>query len=103
MEIFQRNIIGGGSIISTVKEKKNAEKQGKKPFPAIGLANGLNEKQAEADAMLVHRTLQKKLMFGGLKRRNTFLKLIHNEVDIKIGEKNAVTATRDSLLMVFAK
>lgn len=103
MEVFQRNISGSGNTISTTKEKKSAEKQEKKPFPEIKIEGGINEKQAESDSMLIHRSLQRKIIFDGLKKRNTFLKIINNEINIKIGATDAVTATRDSLLSFFAK
>lgn len=103
MEIFQRNIIGGGDTITTIKEKKPAEKQIKKPFPEINITSGINEKQAESDAMLIHRSLQKKIMFGGLQKRELFLKIINNEADVKLGLKDAVSASRDSLLSFFVK
>ncbi len=103
MEIFQRNIVGGGNTISTIKEKKHVAKQAKKLFPKININSGINEKQTESDTMLIHRFLQKKIIFRGIQDKNLLLKIINNEIDIKLGLQDAITASRDSLLSFFVK
>jgi hypothetical protein len=85
------------------KEKSNT-KGATKPFPSIGLDSGLNENQAAGDAMSIHRVLQKRLLKTDLsnkKRLDLLVKIVSNELYIKAGYRDAVTATRDSLLLFY--
>ncbi len=108
MKIFQRNIIGGGCNISTEKERKSSVKASpvKKEYPTVTLEDGLDNKNAEANAMLYHRMLQKKVIFSGIKtkeKQDILTDILCNEMKIKNGDIDALTATRDSLLRFFTK
>jgi hypothetical protein len=99
MEIFQKDILGGGIAINSEKLKKSSEKTAiasKKEYKPITISDGIDEKRAEADAMLIHRFLQKRA-----RNKSLLLKLLKNEMNIKNGKVEAVTAVRDSLLSVF--
>ncbi|MDR2075039.1 MAG: hypothetical protein LBP31_02345 [Holosporales bacterium] len=99
MEIFQKDILGGGISINSEKSKKFSEKSesaAKKEYKPITIYDGIDEKHAEANAMLIHRFLQKKT-----KNKNLLIKLLKNEMNIKNGKMEVTTAVRDSLLSVF--
>lgn len=110
MDVFQKNILGGGDVVSSKKDiKSSAPKKSsdvKKPFVDVTIMDAVENERAEGSAMLIHRVLQKKIIYGGMKSSESmhkFLKVVNNEMMIKMGELDAGTATRDSLIEFFAK
>ncbi len=103
MKILQNDIFGNSHDTKPEKEKK-PPMAAPKNFPTISLRDGLNESQANADAMLFHRILQKKMIYEGLKterQRNVFMKILKNELSIKAGLLDSVSASRDSLIAFY--
>jgi hypothetical protein len=105
MTIFQRDIVGGINQMISTKEKKAP---GGRPAAtggiAVSLKDGLGAEYAESWAMLVHRMLERKLIFSGLKtekQKRMLLEIVQNEIDIKKGSVDPCTATRDSLIKGF--
>jgi hypothetical protein len=100
VEIFQKDILGGGLVLNTnPSPKKSLEKsnmKAKKEYRPITILDGIDEKHAESEAMLIMRTLQKRT-----KDKNLQIKLIKNEMNIKNGKIEAITAVRDSLIASF--
>lgn len=105
MEIAQKDIFGTSHKLSEdKKEKSKPSASAAKSFPNVTIASGINELQATGDAMLIHRILQRKLIYSGLseqKRLAIFLRILKNETSIKAGIIEPATATRDSLLAFF--
>lgn len=104
MEILQNDIFGKKHQTKEEKPKKSTPQA--KEFVNVKLRNGLSESAASNDAMLIHRVLQRKLIYAGLKsinQKSAFLKILKNELEIKTGKKDPVSAVRDSLLEFFAK
>lgn len=105
MDILQNDIFGKKHNTKIEKEKKQSGSSSKK-FPTVTLKDGINETQVASDAMLNHRVLEKKLIYSGLttsQQRQTFMKIVKNELSIKAGLIDAATATRDSLISFFVK
>jgi hypothetical protein len=105
--VLQKNIIGGESVVDSPKERNVVAK---KSVPAnffdMSIKDGLDAKYSDECSMIVHRIIQKRILFSGIKtekQRDIFLKTLQNEIDIKIGEIDACTATRDSLISFFVK
>jgi hypothetical protein len=106
MEIFQNDIFGVKHQTSDLDQnRKPPQPTGNaKPFRQIGLTDGIDEEVASNDAMLIHRILQKKLLYSGLsskKQRDVLLRILYNEMNIKAGNIEPATASRDSLLASF--
>ncbi len=75
-----------------------------KSFPSITLNDGLNEAETSANAMLIHKILQKRLLNGGLntqRQQAIFMRILDNELAIKSGQLDPATATRDSLISFY--
>jgi hypothetical protein len=100
MKVFQRDLLGNKIEIQTGKAKKESKPVSapppKKEFKSITLNIGIDAKQAEAEAMLTHRVLQKRAL-----NLSKLLKILKNEIAIKAGQKDAVTAVRDSLIRFY--
>jgi hypothetical protein len=104
--IFQRDITGALIEVDPHVAKKALIGKEKAHAPTAGYRNitlrdGVDEKNAESDAMLIHRILQRKVIYGGLassSSKSLFLKIIGNEIAIKTGEIDPISATRDSLI-----
>lgn len=104
-EILQNDIFGKKHSTVLQKEKKQTP-SAPKNFPNVTIIDGNDEIKAANDAMLIHRILQKKLLYAGnldKKQREIFMKILKNEMEIKAGKIDSVTATRDSLLAFFVK
>ncbi|MDR1609518.1 MAG: hypothetical protein LBR78_01535 [Holosporales bacterium] len=89
---------GGGD--ASIKKAQATPPPGKRPLD-ININSGISKAQATGDAMLIHRVLQKRLVWSGLKtpkQISTLVKLVRNEMLIKAGAVEPETATRDSLL-----
>lgn len=98
MKIIQNDIFGMPCDIKGSQKHVKAiviEKQ----YRDVNISDGSNEISAANDAMLIHRILQKK----SLKNMNqqVFLRILENEMRIKSGDIDSVTAVRDSLLNFF--
>ena len=105
MEILQNDIFGKKHQTKEEKMKKTTPSQ-TKDFINVTLQNGLNDQNASADAMLIHRVLQRKLIYSGLntsKYKSAFLKILKNEMEIKKGKIDQISAVRDSLIEFFIK
>ena len=105
MEIIQNDIFGKKHQTKNEKIKKPTNSQ-TKDFVNVTLQNGLHEQDAITDAMLIHRVLQRKLIYSGLnniKNKSAFLTILKNELKIKKGKTDPVSAVRDSLLEFFIK
>lgn len=103
MKVLQNDIFGQKHDLNPEKEKKSSSTTSKS-FPSISLIDGLHEAQATANAMLVHRALEKKLIFGGMPlshQKKIFMNILKNELSIKAGIVDPLTATRDSLLSFY--
>jgi hypothetical protein len=107
MKILQCDIFGDthsvGSNASSQKMSATSA-QSKKPLD-VNINSGISKAQAAGDAMLIHRVLQKRLMWSGLKtskQLNVLAKLVGNEMLTKAGAVEPETATRDSLLLSYA-
>ena len=95
MKIQQTDILGNSHDISSKQEpKKNTSSW--KNFPKIDLNIGLNALQLEADYMLILRIMQKRLAANGINKK--FIKIFKNELYIKLGKRDIVSAIRDSLI-----
>ncbi|MDR0640458.1 MAG: hypothetical protein LBF65_01845 [Holosporales bacterium] len=105
MEILQHDIFGEKhSLESEKKPKKTVTAGSPRTYRDITMADGLLETVAAADAMLIHRILQRKVSFTNLstaKQKQAFLRIFMNEVMIKSGEISAPTASRDSIISFF--
>ncbi|MDR0553160.1 MAG: hypothetical protein LBG13_03665 [Holosporales bacterium] len=105
--IFQRDITGALIELEAQAKKKRTASGERVHTPTTGyrsitLRDGCDGKNAESDSMLIHRILQRKVIYGGLNSsdlRSILLKIIKNEMAIKIGEIDSVSATRDSLII----
>lgn len=105
-EILQNDIFGKKHNTVLQKEKKQTSTSAAKSFHNVTIIDGIDEIKAGNDAMLIHRILQKKLLYAGnldRKQREIFMKILKNEMEIKSGKIDAITATRDSLLAFFVK
>ena len=102
MKVMQKDILGESH--NTIQEKEKSKKTATttKPFPTINLVSAINEDQAIADAMLNHRSLQRRQLYGNIDKEK-FLRIFTNELKIKAGIIEASTATRDSLLTTVNK
>ena len=103
MKIMQNDIFGKQHNAVTEKEKKPSM-AAPKNFPSITLNDGLNEAEASANAMLIHKMLQKRLISGNLSTQrqiDVFMRVLNNELSIKSGQMDPATATRDSLLAFY--
>ena len=106
MQILQNDIFGTKHNTLQEKEKKQSLAAASKTFKEVTLLDGINEINATNEAMLIHRVLQKKILYAGLstqKQKEIFLRILENEMKIKSGQIEAVTATRDSLLAFFGR
>jgi hypothetical protein len=84
---------GKKTLTTSTSSKKNID---------VNINSGINKAQAAGDAMLIHRVLQKRLVWSGLKTQkqlSTLVKLVRNEMLIKAGAIETETATRNSLLL----
>lgn len=103
MKIMQNDIFG--QLHDTLPEKEKKQSMAvSKNFPSITLNDGLNETEASANAMLIHKILEKRLINGGLGaklQQEIFQRVINNELSIKSGQLDPATATRDSLIAFF--
>ncbi|MDR1332926.1 MAG: hypothetical protein LBJ69_00770 [Holosporales bacterium] len=109
VKILQRDIFGvaaqdgvGHGAVQTQQAAAPTRAPAKK-FPSINIDSGISSAQAAGDAMLIHRSLQKKLMWSELKTARqfrTFMGIVQNEMAIKAGLVEPVTATRDSILLL---
>lgn len=105
MDVIQNDIFGKKHQIKNEKIKKPITPQSK-DFFNVKLENGLYEQEAINNAMLIHRILQRKLIYSGLnniQHKAKFLKVLKNELEIKRGKKDPVSAVRDSLIEFFVK
>lgn len=103
MKIMQNDIFGQLHDTKPEKEKKTSMAAAKN-FPSVTLNDGLNESEASANAMLIHKILEKRLINGGLStklQQEIFQRVLNNELAIKSGLLEASTATRDSLISFF--
>ena len=103
MKIMQNDIFGQLHDTMPEKEKKPSMAVAKN-FPSITLNDGLNENEAAANAMLIHKILEKRLINGGLGtklQQKIFQRVLNNELAIKAGELEPAIATRDSLIAFF--
>ena len=103
MEIMQNDIFGKLHNTKPEKEKKPLLANPKN-FPSVTLNDGLNEAEASANAMLIHKILQKRLLNGGLNtqhQQDIFMRILNNELAIKSGQLDPATATRDSLISFY--
>ncbi|MDR1289304.1 MAG: hypothetical protein LBJ77_02830 [Holosporales bacterium] len=102
VEISQMDIFGNGHRLNEEKEKKPTSPQSpSKGYREVSLEDGLLESSAATDAVLIHRILQRKLIYSGLttdKQKLAFLRVFENEMRIKGGKQNPITSTRYSLL-----
>lgn len=103
IKVLQNDILGNKVSISDEKIK---EKSPTKPreFKNISILDGNDQKYLESDYMLMLRIMQKRILYKvnqSPKMKNLFLKLIHNEMKLKLGELDSVSATRDSLISYF--
>ena len=106
MKILQSDIFGEKHNSVQEKEKKQSLAASPKPFKDISIHDGINEGNATSEAMLIHRVIQKKIMYSGIsteKQREVLMRVLINEMKIKSGECDATTATRDSLITFFGK
>ncbi|MDR2666876.1 MAG: hypothetical protein LBB34_02040 [Holosporales bacterium] len=108
MTILQSDIFGTKHQVTNEREKKKQEPPAaqKKVFHEITIRDGLDTRKVTNDAMLIHRILQKKLIYSGLtteKQRSAFIRILKNELSIKQGAVEPMTATRDSLLSIFTR
>lgn len=105
MKILQNDIFGQKHDTNPEKEKK-VSMAAPKSFPNISLKSGLSEAQTVNDFVLIHRVLLKRLVGSGLPtklQREVFAKVVKNELFIKAGRIDTLTATRDTLLAFFGK
>ncbi|MDR1488546.1 MAG: hypothetical protein LBI26_02300 [Holosporales bacterium] len=108
MKIFQKDLTGAYVEVCADSSKKVREKtvSAARQYRDITVMDGVDEGNAEADAMLIHRILQKKVIYGGFSKeykKKLLLKILNSEISIKRGEIDSVSATRDSLLSYFGK
>lgn len=108
IQILQKDIFGDYDKTATEKspEKKQSSAGGYKPFREITLSDGINEKNLSADAMMILRVLQRKLIYRGLSSKALqakFLRVFRNELLIKSGKLDPATSVRDSLISFFGK
>jgi hypothetical protein len=106
LQVFQKDILGQQHDVVAKEQSKTRQVGGnaKPPFRQISLADGVNAEVATSDAMLIHRILQKKLLYAGLsseKQRRVLLRILRNEIGIKAGNIEPITASRDSLIAYF--
>ena len=103
MEILQNDIFGKHHNTQPEKDKKPSM-AAPKSFPSITLNDGLNEAEASANAMLIHKMLQKRLLASNLRTQrqiDAFMRVLNNELSIKSGQMDPATATRDSLISFY--
>ncbi|MDR2458567.1 MAG: hypothetical protein LBD43_00515 [Holosporales bacterium] len=104
MKILQCDIFGGMHSVgndTSIRKVTATSPPSKKPLD-ININNGINKAQAAGDAMLIHRVLQKRLVWSGLKtpkQLRALVELVRNEMLIKDGVIDPETATRTSLLL----
>ena len=108
VEVLQLDIYGEKNNVApdgtSLPKGKASSALAKKPYRELSIADGIDEKTAAAEAMLIHRGVQRKLLyFASDSRKKIFLKVLKNEMQIKSGEIDSLTAVRDSLLEFFAK
>jgi hypothetical protein len=106
MEIFQEDIFGGKHKIGEKEGKNTKSAPEPRKFINFDLRSGISRAEAESLAMLIQRSLQKKISGSGLRTQEQiadFRRLVANEIAIKRGTMDAVTATRDSLIAYYAK
>ncbi len=99
MQIFQKDILGN-SYETNPKKEKEKKQAPQKSFPNINVSSAISEIQATNDSMLIHRSLERKLSYklSSENMKKAFLRIFKNELKIKAGLLDPVTATRDSLL-----
>ena len=94
----QTDIFGNKHDINPATTKTNQSIK-TKYFPKINLEFGLETAQMQTDYILVHRIMQKKLANNNIsKNMKSFIKIFCNELKIKAGKQDIVSATRDSLI-----
>ncbi len=98
MEIVQRDITGGVTSISSTTTKKALTSSVKKPFLKIDLEDAVNAKQADSNAMLILRMMQKKALYKMPQSAELLESLVQCEMDVKAGLLSASTAARTALL-----
>jgi hypothetical protein len=105
MNVLQSDFLGKRHSINKKKETERPERYvKKKSFRPITMHDGCDEVNAKNNAMMIHRYLQHKLSTTGLTTRaqNAALKRIFmNEMRIKSGTVNPITAVQDSLIHFF--
>ncbi|MDR1233667.1 MAG: hypothetical protein LBJ92_00745 [Holosporales bacterium] len=85
-------------------KKASATTGTSKAYRDVTLKDGILEAEAAADAMLIHRILQRKMIYSNLSTANqqrVFLRIFMNEANIKTGAISPCTATRDSIISFF--
>jgi hypothetical protein len=107
MEIFQNDLFGNRHLESESSRGKPRALTSAPPqqFRQVCLEDGLDEAIASGDSMLIHRILQKKILYQrpiNKERVGILLKVLHNEMSIKSGKIEPSTASRDSLLAFYA-
>ena len=98
MKLAQLDITGGSNIVGE-KEKKQSQPAIKKQFKKIIMNDAILEKQADAEAMLVLRMLQKKAMFNNQQNASILRRLLQYEMDIKNGNISQSTAARSAFVL----
>jgi hypothetical protein len=102
---MQTDIFGGMHRVEGEQLPKKQERSTQtKPFRPITIHDGHDETHATNSAMLIHRSLQKKLSATGLTtsaQNAAFVRIFMNELKIKSGTMDPVTAVRDSLISFF--
>ena len=109
MEIFQTDIFGNrqNTGLDPNKKDKKQDNPSKKTreYRDVTLNDGLlDEKNIEGDAMLILRILQRKMLYSGLssiKSGKIFRNIVANEMSIKLGDTDSITAVRSSLVEYF--
>jgi hypothetical protein len=106
VEILQNDIFGVGHKVSQTQDKRerSSETGSTKSFRNISLNDGVSESVATNDSMLIHRILQRKIMYSNKldkDKKRVLFRILCNELNIKSGNVDAYTASRDSLIAFF--
>jgi hypothetical protein len=104
MEILQNDIFGRKHKTVKEKEIKQPLDPVRKSYRNVTIFDGLDEAALSYDSMLIHRILQRKILYHrnlNQKQKEQFLRIIINEMNIKSGKVDPITSTRDSLLSFF--
>jgi hypothetical protein len=100
----QNNIFGQQDTLIPGKEETKVV-AAKKPYRNISIMDGNDEKYVADNYMLLLRSVQKraaeKEMAGA--QKELLLQLLYNEIHLKQGTTDILSATRDSLLQFFCR